>query len=350
VKIFHILTYALHGAGNVCAAIDLACEQAAQGHQVYVCSSVTDFRELLDRNGVETIVVKQLKETRMVAAGLLRLQRVLRDIKPDIVHAHMIKSALIVAALRPFNRYRLVTTVHNEFQRNAILMNLGERVICVSAAVTSSMIRRGIPRSRIRTVLNGTINSARRPQPTPPPLSLRRPAVASICGMHPRKGIPDLIEAFGSVLGRFPTAHLYLVGSGPCAEAYRRQADNVSVDQITFLGHLDDPRPVLLGADIFVLASHQEPAGLVLSEAREAGCAIVATEVGGIPEMLDQGNAGTLVPSRRPDLLGAAIIDLLLDPARLALMRERAQVGLEKFTMQRVASETEDVYRELLGD
>jgi glycosyltransferase involved in cell wall biosynthesis len=101
-------------------------------------------------------------------------------------------------------------------------------------------------------------------------------------------------------------------------------------------------------ADIFVLASHAEPAGLVLSEAREAGCAIIATNVGGIPEMLENGHAGILLRPRRPDLLAEAMARLLREPAFLAEMRARSQHKIAKLSLRRVTQETLSIYRELI--
>ena len=90
-----------------------------------------------------------------------------------------------------------------------------------------------------------------------------------------------------------PAAFLYLVGTGPYRQAYEELANQTGFgDRIQFCGCQADPRPYLLGSDLFVLASHAEPGGLVLAEAREAGCAIIATSVGGIPEMLDGGKRG----------------------------------------------------------
>jgi glycosyltransferase involved in cell wall biosynthesis len=346
--IFHILKYAYHGAGNVYAVIDLACIQAQCGHKVYICSSASHFDEFLKQHGVEYIEIDQLGGIGATLSALLKLYNTLRRIKPDIVHAHMMKSTLLAAALRPILKFGLVTSVHNEFQRSAILMRLGDRVIGVSEAVSRSMIKRGVPPSKMRTVLNGTIGSVRRPPPLPQAADLARPAIVTVCGMHPRKGIPDLIAAYGIVAAKCPQARLYLVGSGPMLENYMKLAAETAPDGIVFLGHMDDPRPVLLGSDIFVLASHAEPAGLVLSEARELRCAIVATEVGGIPEMLANGKAGILVPPRRPDLLANAIARLLEDPAFNAHMRESTQIDIGHLTMQRVAADTEKVYAELL--
>jgi glycosyltransferase involved in cell wall biosynthesis len=303
----------------------------------------------LARHNVKFLRLNQMGSPINSVTALFSLYAMLRRLRPDIVHAHMMKSALLAAALRPLLGFKLVTSVHNEFQRSAIAMGVGQRVIGVSHAVSKAMIGRGIAPAKIRTVLNGTLNSPRRPLPAPAPLVLRHPAVVTVCGLHPRKGIADLIAAFGIVAESFPGAHLYVVGSGPMEAEYKLLAQQTRPMDITFLGHIPDPRPVMLAADVFVLASHSEPAGLVLSEAREAGCAIVATDVGGIPEMLSDGSAGVLVPPRRPDLLAKAISNFLGDPSYSATMRQRTQHGLDRFTMERVASETEQIYMELLA-
>lgn len=148
-RIIHIMKYALHGAGNIYAAINLACTQARLGHKVYVCSSVSDFDELLRKHDVEFIRVNQ---SGSVAVSGFALVWRLPALKPDIVHAHMMKSALLAAILRPLLGVKLVTTVHNEFQKSAIAMRVGQRVIGVSGAVTQSMIRRGIAPAKMRTV------------------------------------------------------------------------------------------------------------------------------------------------------------------------------------------------------
>ncbi|MET3782516.1 glycosyltransferase involved in cell wall biosynthesis [Methylobacterium radiotolerans] len=105
----------------------------------------------------------------------------------------------------------------------------------------------------------------------------------------------------------------------------------------------------MLGADIFVLPSHADPAPLVLSEAREAGCAIVGTDVDGIPELLGGGEAGVLVPAGDPDKLAQALIALTTDPAQLSAWRARSQINLDNLRIARVADETLTVYRRAAG-
>src|SRR5215208_6209108 len=114
---------------------------------------------------------------------------------------------------------------------------------------------------------------------------------------------------------------------------------------VSFMGAQDDPFPFLLGADVFVLPSHADPAPLVLSEAREAGCAIVATSVDGIPELLEHGQAGMLVPARDPATLSNALCSLIEDPVALKTWKKKSQYNIEGLRIDRVARETMAVYQ-----
>jgi glycosyltransferase involved in cell wall biosynthesis len=347
-RILHILNHTAKANGHVCAMTDIACVQASRGHEVYICSGGGDFDDLYHKYGITHIKINQNRTIRNLIYAEYLIINMLRKNRPDIVHAHMMTGAVLVGALRPFMSFRLVTTVHNEFQRSAILMGVGERVIAVSRAVENSMKARGIATSKLRTVVNGTINAARFPMPPPAPLKLQHPSITFVGGLHPRKGVDDLIKAFGQILKSHPQAHLYLVGDGPCRRSYEQMAAEVGKHSITFCGHAEDSRIYLLDTDIFVLASHAEPAGLVLSEARAVGCAIVGTSVGGTPELLEQGAAGLLVPPKRPDLLADAISRLISDEGYLTEMKKRSRANTEWLTVERVTDETERVYRELL--
>jgi glycosyltransferase involved in cell wall biosynthesis len=232
--------------------------------------------------------------------------------------------------LRGNAQYALVSTVHNEFQRSAVLMGLADRVIAVSNAVAQSMNRRGIPEKKLRVVRNGTLGSPRtRPLAEYSPLPLQRPAITTIAGMYRRKGIAELIDAFEKIASTFPGAHLYLVGNGPDRALFEAKAQNSSVaDRIHFEGFQPEPQRYLLSTDIFVLASYKDPSPLVIPEAREAGCAIIASEVDGIPEALDGGKAGILVPPGDSGALAAALLKLLSSTESLQLWRNRARHNL----------------------
>src|SRR5262249_49398426 len=194
----------------------------------------------------------------------------------------------------------------------------------------------GAPRATLGGVSQGATGSPRLSRPAPAAKVLQRPAIVFVGGLHPRKGVEDLIAAFKVLSARASRAYLYLVGDGPYRGAYQELASQTGFgDRIQFCGFQADPRPYLLGCDLFVLASHAEPGALVLLEAREAGCAIIATSVGGNPEMLDGGKAGILVPPRRFDLLANAIIEVLNDRTLLAGLRARSRLNLDHFTVDR---------------
>jgi glycosyltransferase involved in cell wall biosynthesis len=349
VRIIHILNHTHLFNGHVNVAIDLASTQARLGHSVAIVSKGGDFDELLAAHQVEHIKIEQTRSPAVLVRAVYQLHRAVKRFQPDIIHAHMMTSAVLTYGVRFFSRFKLVTTVHNEFEKSATLMGLGDRVIAVSRVVGESMEKRGIPAAKIRVILNGTIGTPRLDAKPPVPQVLRRPAVVFVGGLHPRKGVDDLIAAFNIVAARIPQAHLYLVGAGPYEPDYREMAQQTGVgDRIVFCGTQSDPRSHLLGADLFVLPSHAEPGALVLPEAREAGCAIIGTNVGGIPEMLDEGNAGLLIPVRDPALLAKTMIEVLENPTLLADLRKRAATHLEYFTVERVSRDHLAHYNELL--
>lgn len=266
--------------------------------------------------------------------------------RADVVHAHMMTSAVLAWPVCKLVGIPLVTTVHNEFQRSAILMGLGTRVIAVSTAVGRSMQKRGVPLSKLHVVLNGTIGAARFQGRDRTPVDLGFPAILFVGGQHPRKGLPDLFEAFSSVHARHPAAKLYIVGEGPHLASYREMVGKMPCSgAVTFAGAQDDPFAWMLGADIFVLPSLADPAPLVLSEAREAGCAIVATDVDGIPQLLEQGMAGILVPPRDPPALASVLCSLLDNPETIAEWKRKSQTKIDYLTIERVAGETMKVYK-----
>ena len=348
-RILHVVNHTQRFSGNVHAAVDLACAQAGQGHAVAMCSAGGDFDGPLTLNGVEIMTLSLARRPVALARAIVTIGSLAKRWRADVVHAHMMTSAVLAFPSCRIMRRPLVTTVHNAFEKSADLMRLGDRVIAVSDAVRVSMAQRGVPDRRLRVVLNGTIGSARFPQPGPSAEILPGVSVLYVGGLHPRKGVADLLTAFDMAHRTVPTARLYLVGEGPSEAEYRSLAAALkSSAAITFCGSAADPRSYMRGADIFVLPSLADPAPLVLSEAREAGCAIVGTEVDGIPELLEGGRCGLLVPPRAPNELADALAMLAGNPAMLAVWRRRSQINIDHLSVARVAQDTISIYRECL--
>jgi glycosyltransferase involved in cell wall biosynthesis len=346
-RIVHVLNHVRRtGNGIVTVAVDLACAQAAAGNRVLVISVGGDYESLLSECGVAHERVAHARNLPAVVRTALRFRALLRAFRPNVVHAHMLTGMIHAAAARPGLGYRLVSTVHNVHDRNAALMGLADRVIAVSAAVSRSMAKRGIPARKLRVVANGTIGSRRRRAVGSGEVArLEHPAITTVAGMDKRKGIDILIRAFSDVAAAVPGAHLYIVGDGPDRAAFEvLAAASPAAAHIHFEGFSAEPQCYLQATDIFVLASLADSNPLVLSEAREAGCAIVASAVDGIPEALDGGRAGILVAPGDPAALARQLIDLARDPARIAHWRLQATGELQRLTVDRVCRETIAVY------
>ena len=351
-RILHLVPHVREGGNGICnVVVDLACLQAKAGYDVGVASAGGEYEPLLTRYGVQHFHLdNELKPIKLLKA-VLSYPPIVQKFQPNIVHVHSPRGVVLASIFRGLARYALIATMHSSnYRRNAILMGLAtERVIAVANVVAQTLEQFGVPRKKLRVVLNGTLGSPRTRQLKEyVPLPLQRPAITTVAGMSRRKGIAELIDAFEQIALDFPETHLYLVGDGPDRSLFEAKAQSTLVaNRIHFEGFQPEPQRYLLATDIFVLASHHEPFGLVLSEAREAGCAIVASDVGGIPEALDGGQAGLLVPPADSHALAGALVELLSNPNMLHKWKAQAQHNIGWLTAARVSEETLAVYREL---
>jgi len=350
VKILHLLKHSVDGNGGVHVAVDLACAQADAGHEVTIASSGGRYDPLLRSRGVEVVAVPRAEGpvvTVGVATALVRLGLRLR---PDVVHAHMMSSAVLGFGVAKLVRAPLVTTVHNSFDRHSGLMRLGSVVVAVSEAERALLLSRGYRAGKVVTVLNGASGSPRESLEGVHLGPLARPSVTVLSGMHPRKAVHDVIDAFAEVLPEFPHWHLNLVGDGPDRERLEATVAERGLDgSVRFLGSTLTPRPLLEDSEIFATATLADPCPLTVTEARGAGCAVVGTAVGGIPELLEHGRAGQLVPPSAPSAMALVLRSLMGDPDVLATWRARAREGAAYFTVDRVAEDYLRVYEAARG-
>lgn len=350
-KVLHVLnTVRELGNGIINTAMDLAWGQAQLGHEVSVASAGGEFESRLAAWGVRHHLLDQRRTPLNLVRAGVRLRQLLAPERPDVVHAHMMTGVVLARAVRGGRPPLLVGHVHNVYQRSARLMGWADAVLCCGTSVRETMAARGVPRARLRVVLNGTIGSPRLPDPSGvAPAAIARPAIVTVAGLSARKGIDELLAAFTQVAARFPDAHLHVVGDGPERARFEGvAAASPAASRIHFHGFQRDPTPYLRAADIFVLASRRESFPIVIGEARAAGCAIIATRVDGVPESLDDGAAGVLVPSQDVSALAGALESLLGDPAARARWAAAAGEGLDHFRVQRMVAETVALYRSFL--
>ena len=331
------------GNGIVNAAVDLAWYQAKGGHDVSAASSGGAFVDLLERVGVRHHPLPQREGPLTMARAAAKLHRLVAEVRPDVVHAHMVTGALLARTVRGRRRFALVCSVQNEWQRHATLMRVGDAVVAVSEANAVALQARGFESRKLHVVPNGTLGSPRL-DGSEDRAELQHPAITTVAGLYERKGLPELVTAFERLPARFG-AHLYIVGEGPYRpELEARVRDSAAGDRIHLEGFQSDAMPYLRATDIFVLASRKDPFPLVLSEARAAGCAIVGTDVDGIPEALERGRAGLLVPPRDADALARALEELLADEDHRRRLSAAAAENLDWLTASAMADRMDAVY------
>ena len=173
--------------------------------------------------------------------------------------------------------------------------------------------------------------------------------IGTVARLDPVKDLQSLFEALALVRQSLPAAHLLVVGDGPergALEARAAQADLAG--SIRFLGMRPDVKALLPAADLYVNSSISEGISLTILEAMASGVPVVATSVGGTPEVIDEG-AGVLVPARHPQRLAEAILRLAETPAARARLAAHGRQRVESlFTIQRMVAEYAHLYHRML--
>jgi len=235
-------------------------------------------------------------------------------------------------------------------QHERFLWPLAHRIICNAAAIREDLAHNfGVDRQRLHVIVNGVDTEFFRPDPARhnggPPRAL------ALARFVPDKDHDTLVRAFARVNSSLPQAELWLVGDGPLREAVGRQADALlPPSSIRFFPAQVDVRPLLHQAGLLVLSSVTEALPNVVLEAMAAGLPVVATSVGGLPEVVAHGETGLLAPPRDPGALAQALARLLADATVRAEMgaagRSRA---VQEFSLVAMVERHEAVLAEVLG-
>ncbi|WP_375432497.1 glycosyltransferase family 4 protein [uncultured Friedmanniella sp.] len=348
-RIIHLLKHGVRGNGHVHVAVDLACAQSDAGHDVVFAAARSSYADVLRRHGVEVVDLPEPQRVKDAPGSAWALARLCRRFRPDVINAHMMSSAVLAYPIAKVLRVPLVTTMHNSFDKHSVLMRLGKVVVAVSEAERQLLLSRGYPERQVVTIFNGADQSPREGAEADDP-PLLRPCVVTLSGLHPRKAVSDVITAFSHLAPDFPEWHLNVIGWGAERKRLELQVAELGLQQaVHFLGSTAAPRPLLEQADIFATATLADPCPLTVMEARAAGCAIVATAVGGIPETLEHGKAGQLVPVHDPQAMAGALRVLMGDPVVLEEWRARALEGADYFTVERMSRDYLSLFSHLTG-
>src|SRR5207244_4140922 len=173
--------------------------------------------------------------------------------------------------------------------------------------------------------------------------------VGTVGRLVPIKGLEWLLKAAPQVLAQFPQACFVIIGDGPLLSELKELASELGISpRVVFLGTRHDIPECLTALDLFVLPSLNEGMGRALVEAMAVGCPVVATCVGGIPDVVTDGATGLLVPPRDDRALADAILTLLRDRRLLAAYGEAAQRRVdERFDIETMVRSIERLYDEV---
>ena len=313
--------------------------------------------------GLDLLPIAPRNEVDLRAAW--HLSRALRQMRPDVVHAHDPHAVAMAAQALAFARHDirppLVASRRVDFhiRGNAFSRwkyNQVDCFICASDAIRRMVVEDGIPEEKTTTVHEGVDVERVRAMPVVDVhgefwLPHDAPVVGNIAALAAHKGQRHLIDAATRVVRDVPDARFVILGEGEVRPALERQIKEHALEKHVLLaGFRPDALSLLKSFDLFALSSVTEGLGTSLLDAMACEKAIVATDAGGIPEVVRHGETGLLVPPRDDAALARAIVTLLRD--RSLRMRMGA-AGLERvrtlFTVDRMAAGTLAVYERVAG-
>jgi glycosyltransferase involved in cell wall biosynthesis len=236
--------------------------------------------------------------------------------------------------------------MHNSFDMKTNLYALADGVIAISSGVADQLERRPwFARTPVAMILNG-YGGAWTSLGAAASRHLVGQPILCVAGLYKRKGIDTLIKAFSRLASSMPSVSLYIVGDGPERRRLTRLASRQAcADRIVFLGFQADIQGLMQQAALLALPSRAEPFGLVLLEARRMGLPIVASAIGGIPDVLSYGVAGMLVEPNNVIQLARAL-ELSLHSS----IRPVALADLPRdFSIERQRIETDLTYKEAIN-
>ncbi len=292
---------------------------------------------------------------------VLALVRLIHDQRVDLVHSHMFSGGTYGRAAALAARARGIVHTHatlsfrerpwKTYLPEAALTAFTDRVICVSRAVRDHLAKfMPVHRNRMIVIPNGLATDVFAP-PLARPTGFRSPPmIVGVGRLETVKGFDVLIRALGELCRGGVDFRARLVGDGSERAALEALAHSEGVSgRVEFLGHRDDVSALLAEADLYVAPSHREGLSNAVLEAMGAALPIVATRVGGNPELLDA--IGGLVPPADPVAMAAEICSTLADPPAARARGNAARVEIERnYTLAGVVERHQALYAEVLAN
>jgi N-acetyl-alpha-D-glucosaminyl L-malate synthase BshA len=361
--------------GSGALATELGKALAVRGHEVHFIVSGLPFRlgpeadaENLYIHEVETATYPVLRSEPHDLALAAKMADVIRHHDLDILHVHYAVPFAVCAFLARVmlgeHRVRVVTTLHgtditilaqDPLLRDAIRLGIEQShvVTAVSQHLIDQTEEWFHPRCPIVKVYNFVDTNVFRRAPSP---AWRRrlaqggeKVLAHISNFRAVKRIPDVLDIFCRVRERIP-AKLMLVGEGPDLDRARRIVQTCGLERdVAFLGKREDVASLLSAADLFLLPSEQESFGLAALEAMACGVPVVASRAGGLPEVVQDGRNGYLLPIGDTQAMAMRALELLAERDRWEAFSRAARERSEEFSAPAQVSRYEELYERTMA-
>jgi glycosyltransferase involved in cell wall biosynthesis len=365
-RVFHLITRLLKGGAEektITAVTELDGYDFTVGHGA---EYDPDQVERLEQQGIETKQFGLIRHYNPITSvpAVISLARYLRQSEFDIVHTHSTEAGIIgrfAAALAGVPI--VIHTVHgvpfstdrNEFLNRFVLAcerraaTVTDHIVVNADAIREEYLERHIgQREQYTTVYSGVdIERFREASPT---LDLpgKRPRVVMIGRLAKGKGFDVLLEA-ASELGD-SSFSICLVGDGPQYEEIEAEINSRELENtVHLLGYRDDVPQILSASDLLVLPSFREGTPRVITEAMASGLPVIATDIAGIPEQVEHGESGYLIPPGDPEALTERLQELLTDDELRNLMGAAGRERAERFSISAMLSDLDTLYQQCLG-
>ncbi len=338
----------------------LSEELVSRGHQVTIlCKPNSWIKTHVDQTNVEVI---ESNLARFPFAEFKRIASVIRDKNIDLIHTHMTRGQNFGIGLKFITGKPVVATAHN--RHFELHWNFNDFVIANSKS-TFNFHRRVnlVPASRMQTIYCCSDPDHQRPVSPSAALAIRQKLrlkpdsilVGIVGEVAARKGHKYLVQALPKIISKIPNVKVIFVGRYGRKQPYFRQMrkflfDNKLFGVVKWLGRRSNVQEYLSACDLSVMPSIEEPLGLVAIESLMAGTPVVASQTGGLTEIVNTGENGVLVPPRDPETLADAIIHLAQHRELRRTMGESGQRFVkEKFSPRLLIDAVEQVYNDVVA-
>src|SRR6267143_4183354 len=352
-----ITCYPTYG-GSGAVATELGLELARRGHDVHFIAYASPFRlrgvvERVTFHEVAAIDYPLFEQSPHALALAVKQHEVAQRERLDLLHVHyaipFATTAWLAKQMMADERdLKVVTTLHGTditlvgqapsyFTITKFSIEQSDRVTAVSQYLRDETYRAfGCVDCDVKVIPNFVSTAEYHPARdgscrralAPPDHKI----LTHVSNFRPVKRVRDVVRVFAGVRQVVP-ATLVLVGDGPDRDAAEQETDRLRLgDDVRFLGKVDQVADLLRGSDLFLLPSETESFGLAALEAMACGVPVIASRVGGIPEVVVHGETGALAPVGAVDTMASAALQLLLDPGRSAAARVAAVKRAEMFT------------------